>query len=82
MCQLLGLNCNRPTDATFSFSGFTRRGGLTDAVIRRALAVKPLWAVAKGQARRSMIQRAESPSWISISPSIWRPSWPRPALTR
>ncbi len=30
MCQLLGLNCNRPTDATFSFSGFTRRGGLTD----------------------------------------------------
>ena len=30
MCQLLGLNCNHPTDATFSFSGFTRRAGITD----------------------------------------------------
>ena len=37
----------------------SRRGSLTDAVIRRALAVKPLWAVAKAQARRMMIQRAE-----------------------
>lgn len=30
MCQLLGLNCATPTDATFSFTGFTRRGGGTD----------------------------------------------------
>lgn len=30
MCQLLGMNCNTPTDISFSFSGFTRRGGLTD----------------------------------------------------
>jgi predicted glutamine amidotransferase len=30
MCQLLGLNCNNPTDATFSFSGFTQRAGVTD----------------------------------------------------
>jgi predicted glutamine amidotransferase len=30
MCQLLGLNCATPTDATFSFTGFTQRGGGTD----------------------------------------------------
>ncbi|QHI98683.1 class II glutamine amidotransferase [Xylophilus rhododendri] len=29
MCQLLGMNCNTPTDATFSFTGFTQRGGRT-----------------------------------------------------
>jgi len=30
MCQLLGMNCNTPTDVTFSFTGFAQRGGLTD----------------------------------------------------
>ena len=30
MCQLLGMNCNAPTDVTFSFRGFARRGGTTD----------------------------------------------------
>ena len=30
MCQLLGMNCNVPTDICFSFSGFQARGGLTD----------------------------------------------------
>ncbi len=30
MCQLLGLNCATPTDATFSFTGFRERGGNTD----------------------------------------------------
>ncbi|MDO9158847.1 MAG: class II glutamine amidotransferase, partial [Burkholderiaceae bacterium] len=30
MCQLLGLNCATPTDATFSFTGFCQRGGHTD----------------------------------------------------
>ena len=30
MCQLLGMNCNVPTDVCFSFTGFHRRGGLTD----------------------------------------------------
>lgn len=30
MCQLLGMNCNTPTDITFSFSGFSRRAGITD----------------------------------------------------
>jgi predicted glutamine amidotransferase len=30
MCQLLGMNCNVPTDICFSFTGFHRRGGATD----------------------------------------------------
>ncbi len=30
MCQLLGMNCNTPTDICFSFEGFHARGGLTD----------------------------------------------------
>lgn len=30
MCQLLGMNCNTPTDILFSFEGFRKRGGLTD----------------------------------------------------
>jgi predicted glutamine amidotransferase len=30
MCQLLGMNCAAPTDFSFSFRGFCRRGGATD----------------------------------------------------
>lgn len=30
MCELLGMNCNVPTDICFSFSGFRKRGGVTD----------------------------------------------------
>ena len=30
MCQLLGMNCNIPTDICFSFAGFQARGGATD----------------------------------------------------
>ncbi|MBK8016057.1 MAG: class II glutamine amidotransferase [Betaproteobacteria bacterium] len=30
MCQLLGMNCNTPTDVCFSFTGFHKRGGGTD----------------------------------------------------
>lgn len=30
MCQLLGMNCNVPTDICFSFTGFQQRGGITD----------------------------------------------------
>lgn len=30
MCQLLGMNCNTPTDILFSFEGFRKRGGETD----------------------------------------------------
>jgi len=29
VCQLLGMNCATPTDVTFSFSGFSQRGGIT-----------------------------------------------------
>ena len=29
-CQLLGMNCATPTDFTFSFKGFCKRGGETD----------------------------------------------------
>lgn len=29
MCQLLGMNCNTPTDVRFSFSGFSQRSGNT-----------------------------------------------------
>jgi hypothetical protein len=29
MCWLLGMNCARPTDFTFSFKGFAQRGGIT-----------------------------------------------------
>ena len=31
MCQLLGMNCNVPTDICFSFTGFHHRGGRTAA---------------------------------------------------
>lgn len=30
MCQLLGMNCATPTDFSFSFRGFCKRGGETD----------------------------------------------------
>jgi glutamine amidotransferase len=30
MCELLGMNCNVPTDICFSFAGFQARGGATD----------------------------------------------------
>lgn len=29
MCELLGMNCNTPTDICFSFTGFRKRGGET-----------------------------------------------------
>ena len=29
MCELLGMNCNVPTDIVFSFAGFRQRGGRT-----------------------------------------------------
>ncbi len=30
MCELLGMNCNVPTDICFSLTGFHKRGGVTD----------------------------------------------------
>ncbi len=29
MCQLMGMSCNKPAATTFSFTGFSARGGLT-----------------------------------------------------
>jgi glutamine amidotransferase len=29
MCELLGMECNLPTDIVFSFTGFALRGGKT-----------------------------------------------------
>ena len=29
MCELLGMECNVPTDIVFSFTGFALRGGKT-----------------------------------------------------
>ena len=29
MCELLGMDCNTPTDILFSFTGFSQRGGRT-----------------------------------------------------
>ena len=37
----------------------SRRGGISNSLIETALTIKPLWAVARFQARRMMIQRAE-----------------------
>lgn len=37
----------------------SRRGGISNGLIKTALTIKPLWSVARFQARRMMIQRAE-----------------------
>lgn len=52
MCQLLGMNCNVPTDIGFSFAGFRKRGGLTDhhedgfgiAFLKKVAVQKPVTA--------------------------------------
>jgi len=60
MCQLLGMNCNTPTDVTFSFSGFAQRGGVTDhhadgwgIAFLRVTACGTLW-ITKVPARRPL----------------------------
>ncbi|MEA5423340.1 class I SAM-dependent methyltransferase [Synechococcus sp. CCY9202] len=58
-----------------------RRPDLTSRLVGQALAVKPLWALAKGQARRMMIQRAERLGipWretvAELSQQDWQPLW-------
>jgi predicted glutamine amidotransferase len=59
MCQLLGMNCNTPTDICFSFRGFRIRGGRSDVH-------KDGWGIAffEGKGCRSFIdvqQAADSP---------------------
>lgn len=55
----------------------TRRGALTNRLIGAALGVKPLWSVAKGQARRMMIQRAERLGipWNATVEAYGRVNW-------
>ena len=57
------------------------RTDLTSQLVGKALAVKPLWALAKAQARRMMIGRAER-LWIpwretvaDLSQRDWQPLW-------
>ena len=59
MCQLLGMNCNVPTDICFSFEGFCERGGKTDSH-------QDGWGIAffEGKASRTFLDSlpaAESP---------------------
>ena len=42
MCQLLGMNCNTPTDVTFSFAGFAQRGGRSNTILI-LLITMPTW---------------------------------------
>lgn len=55
MCQLLGMNCNVPTDICFSFEGFCERGGNTDQH-------QDGWGIAffEGKASRSFIDTKSS----------------------
>src|SRR2546427_78579 len=42
MCQLLGMNCNTPTDVTFSFRGFAHNGDLKDFAPRLHGSFRPV----------------------------------------
>ncbi|MGE5386612.1 MAG: class II glutamine amidotransferase, partial [Betaproteobacteria bacterium] len=57
MCQLLGMNCNVPTDICFSFTGFQKRGGDTDVH-------KDGWGIAffEGRGARVFLDSAPSAS--------------------
>lgn len=55
MCQLLGMNCNTPTDICFSFEGFRSRGGLTDVH-------RDGWGIAFFEGRGSRLFLDDQPS--------------------
>lgn len=59
MCQLLGMNCNVPTDICFSFEGFSARGGRTDEH-------KDGWGIAFFEGRGCRI-------FLDIKPSVSSP---------
>jgi hypothetical protein len=76
MCQLLGMNCNTPTDICFSFAGFQARGGLTDVH-------GDGWGIAffEGRGVRVFLDPKASsprrwPSWCAITRSIRSTSSP------
>lgn len=58
MCQLLGMNCNIPTDICFSFQGFAARGGKTDEH-------KDGWGIAFFEGKGCRIFLDEKPSITS-----------------
>jgi predicted glutamine amidotransferase len=58
MCQLLGMNCNTPTDICFSFTGFQVRGGLTDQH-------RDGWGIAFFEGRGCRVFIDPSPSFAS-----------------
>ena len=58
MCQLLGMNCNVPTDICFSFSGFQARGGGTDVH-------RDGWGIAFFEGKGVRLFLDPQPSWGS-----------------
>ncbi len=58
MCQLLGMNCNVPTDICFSFTGFQARGGATDVHADG-------WGIAFFEGRGTRIFLDPQPSCVS-----------------
>lgn len=58
MCQLLGMNCNVPTDICFSFAGFQARGGATDVH-------RDGWGIAFFEGRGTRVFLDPQPSCVS-----------------
>ena len=58
MCQLLGMNCNVPTDICFSFTGFQARGGATDVHSAG-------WGIASFEGKGTRVFLDPQPSCIS-----------------
>ena len=58
MCELLGMNCNVPTDIVFSFTGFRRRGGETGPH-------KDGWGIAFYEGKGARVFHDVEPSWHS-----------------
>ena len=58
MCELLGMNCNVPTDICFSFTGFQARGGATDVH-------RDGWGIAFFEGRGVRVFLDPQPSWES-----------------
>jgi glutamine amidotransferase len=58
MCQLLGMNCNVPTDICFSFTGFQARGGATDVH-------SDGWGIAFFEGRGTRLFLDPQPSYLS-----------------
>ncbi|MFM7025632.1 MAG: class II glutamine amidotransferase, partial [Limnohabitans sp.] len=64
MCQLLGMNCNTPTDVTFSFSGFAQRGGVTSVGVLQFMPSSWHMVISPGA------------KWFAAGPDAMRPARP------